>query len=228
MPDFLTLQSSTANPSFVTASFSILLAFVLSCIVAWSYVRTFVGLSYSRGYVQALMLAPIVSATIMLAIGDSLARGLGMIGALAIIRFRTNFKDSRDTIFIFASLAAGIACGVGAYVPAIVGSIVYVAASFLLYFSSMAKESYFDGMLRFNMESAPENSALLEGLLKKHCRYFVLITLRDMAQEKRLEYAYHIKFRKEAARVVLLKELSETIPGIKGLNIMMQEHTVEL
>ena len=40
-----------------------------------------------------------------------LARGLGILGTLAIIRFRTPIRDPRDMIFLFACLGVGIACG---------------------------------------------------------------------------------------------------------------------
>ena len=46
-----------------------------------------------------------------------------MLGSLAIIRFRPNLKDSRDIIFMFDSLAAGISCGVSGFGIAIVGSV---------------------------------------------------------------------------------------------------------
>lgn len=50
-------------------------------------------------------------------------KGPGMLGALAIVRFRTNFRDPRDIIFMFASLAAGISVGVKGYTIATGGVI---------------------------------------------------------------------------------------------------------
>ena len=94
------------------AAYSLVLCFVLSNIIAFTYEKTFQGLSYSRNFVQAMILGSLVVAVAMMAIGNNLARGLGMMGALTIIRFRTNLKDPRDIIFIFASLATGMAAGV--------------------------------------------------------------------------------------------------------------------
>ena len=80
-----------------------LLAFMLSSIIAIVYERTFQGLSYSRGLVQSMILGSLVSCLLMIAIGDNIARGIGIVGSLAIIRFRTNLRDPRDLIFLFAS-----------------------------------------------------------------------------------------------------------------------------
>ena len=130
MLDFLTLQTTSAHPTIVTIIYTALLAFVLSTLIAITYEKTYRGLSYSRNFVQALILSSIVAATVMQAIGDSLARGLGIIGALAIIRFRTVFKDPRDIIFMFASLAAGISCGVFGFTVGVIGTLAFCSAAF--------------------------------------------------------------------------------------------------
>ncbi len=228
MLDFLTLQNSSPNPTLITVIYTVLVCFLLSTLVGMVYVKTFKGLSYSRNYVQALILSSIVAATVMQAIGDSLARGLGMIGALAIIRFRTNFKDSRDIIFMFAALAAGIGCGVGAYTVAVFGTLGFALTAYILYLTPFGQQSYYDGMLRFNIANNDENRSKLEDIFKKNCKVFALITLRDIQQGERLEYAYHIKLKKGVNDSDLIEQIQKEIPSTKGLSLMLQETTIEL
>jgi uncharacterized membrane protein YhiD involved in acid resistance len=227
MLDILTLQASSPNPTLLTVLYTVLVSFLLSSLIGLTYIKTFKGLSFSMGYVQALILSSIVAATVMQAIGDSLARGLGMLGALAIIRFRTNFKDARDIIFMFAALAAGIGCGVGGYTIALVGTGGFVAVALLLSFTNLGRASYFDGMLRFNMESTEKSRAELERLMQAYCDKFALITLREVAQGKRLDYAYHVKLRGKKDNEGFIGELRQ-IPSIQGVSLMLQETTVEL
>jgi uncharacterized membrane protein len=195
MLDFLTLQTSSAHPTLVSIIYTVLLSFLLSSLVALTYERTFRGLSYSRHFVQAMILSSIVAGMIMQAIGDNPLRGLGMLGALAIIRFRTVFKDPRDIIFMFAAVASGIACGVFGYGIAIVGTLGFCGAAIGLYFSPFGQSRYFDGMLRFNLVSDTENRAAIETLMKQFCKNFALITLREMTQGERLYFAYHVKLK---------------------------------
>lgn len=227
MLDFLTLQTASAHPTFITVIYTVLIAFLLSTMIAFTYEKTFRGLSYSRNFVQALILSSIVAATVMQAIGDSLARGLGMIGALAIIRFRTIFKDPRDIIFMFAALASGISCGVLAYSTGVIGTIGFCGAAFILYYTSFGQSRFFDGMLRFNIETDSPDRALLEDILKEHCKTFVLITLRDMAQGNRLDYAYHVKLKRGKNNADLVKDINK-IKTIKGVSLLLQETTVEI
>lgn len=227
MLDFLTLQTTAAHATFITALYTMLVAFLLSSLIGLTYERTYRGLSYSRNFVQALILSSIVAAIVMQAIGDSLARGLGMIGALAIIRFRTVFKDPRDIIFMFASLAAGISCGVMAYTTGIVGTLGFCAVAFLLFYTTFGQARSYDGMLRFNIASDSPGKAVLETVLKEYCKMFALITLREMAQGNRLDYAYHIKLKKGKSNADFLTAVKK-IESIEGASLMLQEATVEL
>lgn len=227
MIDIMALQTTSSNPTFIAVMYSVLLSFLLSTMIAVAYEKTFRGLSYSRNFVQSIILSSIVAATVLQAIGDSLASGIGIIGALAIIRFRTSMKDPRDIIFMFAGLATGIACGVQGYSIAVAGTIGFCTVVCILYYSPFGQTSYFDGMLRFNIDNADEGKSVLESVLKKYCKIFALITLRDMAQGERLDYAYHIKMRRGKEKTELVRALNQ-IESVQGVNLMLQETTVEI
>jgi len=55
---------------------------------------------------------------VMMVIGDNIARAFSLVGALAIVRFRTSLRSSRD----ISSLVVGIACGVQSYNVAVIGT----------------------------------------------------------------------------------------------------------
>jgi uncharacterized membrane protein YhiD involved in acid resistance len=227
MLDFLTLQTTTPNPALITIIYSVLLSFLLSSLIAFTYERTFRGLSYSRNYVQALILCSIIAATLIQAIGDSLARGLGMLGAMAIIRFRTNLKDPRDIVFMFAALASGIAAGVYGFLIAVVGTIGFCAAAILLYYSPLGRQRYYDGLLRFTLEKQGNPSAALEPIFKEHCASFTLVTLRESGEGQRVDYAYQAKLKRGKNAETLVTALG-TVPTIIGVQLMLQESTTEL
>lgn len=227
MMDLLALQASSSNPTIVTMLYTLVLAGVLSGAVAWVYERTFHGLSYSRNFVQAMVLSSLVAATIMQAIGDSIARGLGMMGALAIVRFRTNFKDPKDLMFLFAALAAGISCGVYAWGVALGGTIAFCIVATVLFRADIGSHRAFDGLLRFTVGDPTDAKHDLEVALKKHLKHFALISLREIAGGHSLDYAYQVKLKKKDDAGSLLRDLSK-VPTIAGLHFMMQESTTEL
>ncbi|MDO5576502.1 MAG: DUF4956 domain-containing protein [Fibrobacter sp.] len=227
MLDFLTLQTTTSNPSLVSIVYTVLLSFLLSSLVALTYEKTYKGLSYSRNFVQAMILISIVAGMIMQAMGDNPLRGLGMLGALSMIRFRTVFKDPRDIVFMFASVAAGIACGVFGYGMAIIGTLGFCGATVALYYSNFGQGRFYDGMLRFNIECEADMHKNIEVIMKNYCKNFALISLREMAQGSRLDYAYHVKMKNRSSKEGFVSEIKK-LYTVKDVNLLLQETTVEL
>lgn len=123
---------------------------------------------------QSLVLIAIVAATVMQAIGDSVARGLGMMGALAVIRFRTSIINPRNMVFTFAALAVGIATGVYGFVIAICGTIGFCATAFILRYSPMSEEKTIRGSLKFDLPIGSPDLDYVEIVLDKFCRRFAL------------------------------------------------------
>jgi len=206
---------------------SFLFAFVLSSIIALMYERTFQGLSYSRGLVQSMILGSIVSCLLMIAIGDNIARGIGIVGSLAIIRFRTNLRDPRDLVFLFASLGIGVASGVQSYATAIIGTIMFCLIVFVLYISPFGARRKHDGLVRFQIPSGPVAASAVTNILLTHTKNFVLVTMRNVAQGQVVDYAYQVKLADPMANQTLIQQL-EKIDGIRGITYMNQEATVEV
>jgi len=128
-------QPAYEFPTFINVAYALAWAFVLSSLIAIVHRLTFRGDTYPRSFFQSMVLGSLVTAIVMLAIGDSLARGLGVFGAMAIIRFRTRITDPRDVIFLFAALSTGLAIGVFGYSIAFVGSLMFCLVAIILYFS---------------------------------------------------------------------------------------------
>ncbi len=227
MSDFIDVYLTSDNGGPLSFLYVILLSFVLSTMLAFTYRKTFRGLSYSRNYIQTLILIAIVSAMVVRSVGDSLAFGIGMIAAMSVIRFRTNFKDPRDTLFLFASMATGIACGAYSFDIAIIGNLFFCATAYMLHHSPLGPNNHFDGMLRFNTTNDADEQEQLKSIMSKYCQVFALVTLREIEQGNRMDYAYHIKIRKNKTHESFLIEM-QSLKNIQGVNLMLQEATVDL
>lgn len=79
---------------------------------------------YNRNFNLSLIALAVITAAIILTIQSNIVISLGMVGALSIVRFRTAVKDPMDLVFLFWSISAGIICGAGFAVVAVVASIV--------------------------------------------------------------------------------------------------------
>jgi uncharacterized membrane protein YhiD involved in acid resistance len=217
------VRSDAAN--WKQALLSVSLAFALAQAVAGIYVFTFRGMSYSRNLVQGMALAAVVTCTLMLAIGDSIAAGIGIAGGLSIIRFRATMRDPRDMVFLFAALAAGIATGLQAFPTAIAGTLAFCVAALMLHWTGYGARKEFDALLRF--AAPPDADELIAKILRKYCTRFTLVTLREVAQGSMLEHAYHVNVPNPAARSQLLASLQQ-LSGVRDAVLLLQEPTLEL
>jgi uncharacterized membrane protein YhiD involved in acid resistance len=111
-------------------------SFILSLILVATYYITSNKVSNNENinYLQSLVLMPSVAAMIMQSIGNSIALGFGIFGALAIIRFRTNIADLKDIAFIFCAMAIGIACGVNSFIVATAGTFLFCLIAFVIHY----------------------------------------------------------------------------------------------
>ena len=207
---------------------SLVLAFVLGQVLAWVYYFTHSGLSYSKAFVQSLVLVTVVVAMVMAVIGNNIVTAFGLMGALAIIRFRNVLKDTRDIVFIFCALVVGMAAGTQRYAIAITGTILLSLIALYLYLVSFGGRRPHNGFLRFNLPGhiGPEHP--ISAILKRFCGSFTLISAQDTGFGSPLvEYAYQLMIRSARKNEQMLAELGK-IEGIENVSLTMQEQLLEV
>ena len=206
---------------------SLLLAFGLGQAIAAVYMVTFRGLSYARSMVHGMAMGSVITCMLMLAIGTSIAAGIGVAGGLSVVRFRTTMRDPRDIIFVFAALAVGMACGLTAYGTAIVGTVVFGGGALFLNVTGYGTRRQPDGLLRFTAPTGKQVEDAIAAILREHCRSFSLVTLREAAQGTLMEHAYQITVRAPELRSPLVSRL-QAIPGVQDVALLLQEPTLDL
>jgi len=207
---------------------SLLLAFVLGQVLAWVYYFTHSSLSYSRNFVQSLVLITVVVAVIMAVIGNNIVTAFGLMGALAIIRFRNVIKDTRDIVFVFCTLVVGMAAGSQRYAIAILGTVFLSLITIYLHFTSFGSHPPNNVFLRFSMNHpiGPKHPVLV--IFKRFCSNFKLISAQDDdVSGLSVEYAYQLMVRNAAQNEQLLSELGK-LEGIRNINLTMQEQLLDV
>ena len=206
-------------PQLVNITYSFLWAFVLACLIAVTHKLTFTGEYYPRNFFQSLVLGAVVTTLVMMAIGDSLARGLGVFGAMAIIRFRTRIDDPRDVLFLFAALSTGLAIGVYGYTISFVGSILFCLVAALLHFSPFRSDAH-HSRLFFTLHDQhllPQVTATLTN----HCREFRSLSVAA-SKENAYRYQYAISLKRGESKETVLQALGK-LDGVTQLRVAAPE-----
>jgi hypothetical protein len=219
MFDFFPDQPAFQYPDFVNIVYSLAWAFVLSSMIAITHKLTFKGESYSNNFFQALILGSIVTAMVMMAVGDNLARGLGVFGAMAIIRFRTRIDDPRNVLFLFAALSCGLAVGVFGLAIAFAGTVFFCVVAFILYFSSFKNFTHSHRVeITFAWGATRQP---VDAILKQYCLDFRQTGI-STGKEEILKTEYSVVFKSVEAKNDLLEALHK-LEGVMRVTVNVLE-----
>jgi hypothetical protein len=212
------MMGSGAGIEPSTVMVSLLLSYVLAQTVAAVYAWTHPGTPTSRTMIPALVVAGIVAAMLMLSIGNSLARGIGIVGTLALIRFRTNLREPLDMIFVLAAFGAGIASGTQSHMTAVLGTIAFVVVTVFLRLSRFGSFAARQGVARIKVPRGGEESRAVETVLKELCARFSIRNIREATQGQALDIEYRVTLKDTVDEVALLNALL-AVPGARGVSL---------
>jgi len=124
--------------------------------------------------IQTQIILAIVGATVMLVVGASLARAFGIVGAAGLIRYRAKIEDPKDAGVMLATLAIGLASGVGLYLFAVFAAVFVLGVLWMI--ESIDSEAY----LLFDLAITAKDSAAMkdpiEGVLHRRRIPFELVS----------------------------------------------------
>lgn len=205
------LTQMQVKVSFSTVLLILLIAFLVSLIIYFTYKNTYSGVMYNPRFNVSLIMITMVTTIVMVVIGSNISVSLGMVGALSIIRFRTAVKDPRDTSFIFWSVVSGLACGTQNYSIVIIGSI-FVCLILFLFKKSVAIINKYILIVKGNNV----NSDMVEKIIKKNLKGYSC--KGKYVNKNNVELIYDIKFKKEISNKII-SELLEVL-GVETVNIV--------
>ena len=199
-----------------------LVALLCGLILTYFYKKAYVGPGYLKSFVNSLLILTLITAMVIMIIGNNLARAFGLVGAMSIIRFRTAVKDTNDIIFIFFSLSVGMAAGVGLHSLALTGTLFIGIISLLLSRVFVTSKMDKDYLLQFIYESNVKYESVLEPVFNKYLKKIKLINIKSIGDKNLVEYSYYVSFISHSTTSEFVNELN-ALNGIKQVNVFFDE-----
>ncbi|HMX39179.1 MAG TPA: DUF4956 domain-containing protein [Saprospiraceae bacterium] len=228
MQEFLSLYSKIQNPTFEMVLFTFLMAFLCASAIALTYYWTSPGTFKTPNFIQSLLLSSVIATMIVQSIGDNVGAGLGMIGALTIINFRTSFRDPRDIVFMFAALGAGIACGSYVFIIAATGTLGFCFVAFALRYTPFHQGNHLVWELRVRVVQGKQEIARLEQMLEDFCLKWDLEMVRNNDRDGQggyMERDYVLIFKNDQTHSSLLDTLRENGIAVRRFNKQNSDFT---
>lgn len=194
LDDFQNVTMPSVDLGLVLAALGV--SFGCGLAISLLYQWTYKGSSYAPSFVRSLIFMSMITAVVMLAIGNNLATAFGLVGAMSIIRFRTAVKDPQDIVFVFFALAIGLAAGVGMFMVAIAGTVVIgsvVALTSGTDFGVLNRRSF---LLQLTYDAPQQNGqAVYLPILQKYCKRHNLVNAKSDAAGDTLNLTFFVKLR---------------------------------
>ncbi len=218
-------QSAIAIDPIVVAV-NLLVAFVLSLLIALVYKNTHRGLSYSQSFLMTLIIAGVVICAVMMVIGGNVARAFGAFGAFSLIRFRTAIKDAKDMGFIFLVLAVGMAIGTNNYIIGVLATVIVLLVIIVLTKINFGSIRKFNYILSFNLDTRQTQENAYKAVFDKYLKSSNVLNIKAIEQGHVLQLSFSIKFIAEKD----LEEFTKTLDGLSGIsevNLITAKNDVE-
>ena len=216
-----------APTSFQTVLLAMLLAFLMGQLVAWVYMFTHSGISYSRSFVVSLILMPVIVALVLMVLSNNLVTAFGLMAVFAIVRFRNILRDTLDTSYVLAVIVLGMACGTQKFSTAIVGTFVVVGLMIYLWFTSFGSRHRYDLILNLHWSRAVSELPALERLLERHSFKAHCANRHFDSDAAGSDVSYRLLMRDPSRVSDLLRELA-MLPGVDQVSSMKAEDESEV
>ncbi|MGE5860954.1 MAG: DUF4956 domain-containing protein [Ignavibacteria bacterium] len=205
---------------------NIAVSLICSLIIALFYRWTYRGDGYSLSFIHSLVILSMITAIVIMTIGNNLARAFGLVGAMSIIRFRTPIKEAMDIVYIFFSLAIGMAAGVGLHMIAFLGTIVIGCVLLILTKANLFSKNKEKYLLQFkyftseNLKDPPYTA-----ILNLYCKRYNLINIKSTGEEEQLELSYYADVKNKNLNDKFIGDLNR-IEGISDINIYFNDENL--
>jgi uncharacterized membrane protein YhiD involved in acid resistance len=163
----------------------------------------------------------------MATVANSFITALGLLGAMALIRFRNLLKDTRDIAFVFGTLVAGMSSGAQRYGTAVVGTLFVCLCAVYLYLANFGSHEPHNAFLQLRLRKDKDLERDVGSVLRRFARSYTVVSARREQGSEESSYALHVFLSARESTATFVGEL-ERVPGVGEVALTMQEELLEV
>ena len=205
---------------------NLLISFVLGLVISFVYKKTHRGLSYSQSFVVTNIFIAVIVCMVIMIIGNNLARAFALVGALSIIRFRTVVKDTKDTAYIFWSLAVGMAAGTGSYFLALAGTVIITFIAIILYITNYGSIYKSEFILQFRSKNDNDKKNEYNNIISEYTKTSKLLNVESSGDNKSLKLSFDVVMKEDKSYDQFVTDLSN-IQGLTEVIVIAAKNDVD-
>jgi len=187
-----------------TALIAVAVSFVLGLIISLAHrFRS----EASRSLSVSLIALPVIVQLVILMVNGNAGTGIAVLGAFSLIRFRSVPGSARDIVFIFLSMAVGIATGVGMIWAGIAVTLLVCAVMVVLSLTGYGNQGTAERDLRITIPEDLDYTCIFDDLFEKYTTSSELINVKLKNLGTMFHLTYSISLKKEANEKEFIDEI---------------------
>ncbi len=202
----------------IVTLFSLMMAFILTVPVGWTYILTKEEEGIDPSLAQTLVVLGLVVCGVMMLLQDNLARAFGLVGVVAAVRYRNTLRDAKDAVYVFLAIGVGMGCGFRSYHVAMLLSMTVCGVFLLLWKFRIGRIEQATGLIRPFLPSGADK----DGKKKKKESSVSSGALEIMSAEVRERVLKEFELQSRLSHLATLLEDKEK--GIKRPNAALIIH----
>jgi uncharacterized membrane protein YhiD involved in acid resistance len=213
-----------APADLATAALHLVVALGCGLLLSTVYRRTYRGVSYSSTFDRSLITLCVITAIVIMVVGNNLARAFGLVGAMSIVRFRTALKDAQDLVFVFCSLAVGLASGVGLHLLALMGTVFLCIIIYLMARFNYGLLGHQEFVLQLSIAPPPgvDPQHVYAPVLDRYCRNYRLLAAKSTGADAAVNLTFFVELAKDGTLSDLTRSLGD-VPEVTRANAFYDE-----
>ena len=205
----------------------LILAFLFGQSIAWVYMLTHSGLSYSRSFVNSLVVMPVLVALVMQVLNNNLVTAFGLMAIFAIVRFRNILRDTLDTTYILSVIVLGMACGTQKFATGILGCALVAGVFLLLWYTAFGSRHRYDLIVNLHWARPLSELMVLQQLLQRHSLNLHCASQRSHEGYEGTDLSYRLLMRDGDRTEDLLNDV-RGLDGVSRVTSLKAEEESEL
>ena len=216
-------DSFTFSEVIIVLLSSLVLGFAISLLYIFTHRKT----GYTPSFAVTLVMLPAIIAVIIMLIGNNVARAFSLAGAFTIIRFRSAPADPKDIAYVFFTLAAGLALGLGfigyAVIFTVVLAVVLIIMESLKY--GVPKTEHF--ILKVTVPEDLNYQDLIIDILKEYSTSYRLKKVKTVDFGALFETVYYVELKKGIDQKEMIDKI-RTRNGNLNVQLVFREYEDKL
>ncbi len=197
----------------------LIMSLIFGMLVVEIYKVTRRSATVTATFPATLVLLSVLIAMVTQVIGDNIARAFSLVGALSVVRFRTVVRDTKDTAFVIAAVAVGMAIGLGQGLVAVCGLVIFGCGAYIFRDRATVATAVLREMqIEIRLVWSPELEAVVLKTIGNFATEIESVSASTVRHGVGMDLTYKLRMPPTASLTQLISELSR-IEGVQSAEL---------